>query len=122
MEAGAWWARAVNVFLNSGLIAPGTTLVAIGDSAGSVVLYVSHSVQSSLVCPRSSTEICSCTRHSAQATKDHALDHPFVSFVMVEPPMMTREIYERHLEEDTVFSSAVDVAEMRKDKWPSVLR
>ncbi|KAI0655356.1 Alpha/beta hydrolase fold-1 [Cubamyces menziesii] len=92
--AGTQWARAVNLFLKSGLIAPGTTVAAIGHSAGACILV--------------------------QATDGHPLDRPpFSSLIMVEPPMITPEMLKRGREENAPLIRAVDAARARKDIWPS---
>ncbi|KAI9060876.1 alpha/beta-hydrolase [Trametes sanguinea] len=87
-------ARAILVFLNSGLIAPGSTIVAIGHSAGACIM-----VQSTDDCPVSQL--------------------PFSSLIMVDPPMMTPEILQKALREGWPLVRAIDIAKKRKDVWPS---
>ncbi len=55
-----------------------------------------------------------------QSTEGYPLHElPYSSFILVEPTMMTREIYQRALEQDTVLLRAIEVARGRKDTWPS---
>ncbi|TFK83326.1 alpha/beta-hydrolase [Polyporus arcularius HHB13444] len=91
--SGIQWARAVQVLLQSDLLA-GNRTVAIGHSAGACVMI--------------------------QSTEGYPLHElPYSSFILVEPTMMTREIYRRALEQDTVLLRAIEVARGRKDIWPS---
>ncbi|KAI0648725.1 alpha/beta-hydrolase [Trametes meyenii] len=91
---GAQWARAIQVFLRSGLIAPGCTVVGIGHSAGACILV--------------------------QCTDGYALDRlPFSSLIMVEPPMMTPETMRAAEENGELLLRAADIARARKDIWPS---
>ncbi len=55
-----------------------------------------------------------------QSTDGYPLHElPYSSFILVEPTMMTRGIYQRALEQDTVLLRAIEVARGRKDIWPS---
>ncbi|KAI8989198.1 hypothetical protein BD414DRAFT_486367 [Trametes punicea] len=91
---GAQCAREVNVFLKSGLIASGCSVVAIGHSAGSCILI--------------------------QSTEDYAVNQlPFSSLIMVEPPMMTPDRLREEIKKGATFLRAIDVARVRKDIWPS---
>ncbi|KAI8974038.1 alpha/beta-hydrolase [Trametes punicea] len=91
---GAQCAREVNVFLKSGLIASGCSVVAIGHSASACILV--------------------------QSTADYAVNQlPFSSLIMVEPPMMTPERLQEAIKEGVVLLRAIDIARVRKDVWPS---
>ncbi|CDO69450.1 hypothetical protein BN946_scf184817.g10 [Trametes cinnabarina] len=86
--------RAVQAFLKSGLIAAGSTVVAIGHSAGACIMV--------------------------QATDDCAVTElPFSSLIMVDPPMMTPEILQKALAEGWPLLRAMEIAKNRKDVWPS---
>ncbi|OSD01867.1 alpha/beta-hydrolase [Trametes coccinea BRFM310] len=87
-------ARAILVFLNSGLVAAGSTVVAIGHSAGACIMV--------------------------QSTDDYPVNQlPFASLIMVDPPMLTPETLSIALREGWPLIRAIDIARKRKDVWPS---
>lgn len=57
---------------------------------------------------------------SVQTTAVYPQDRPpYSSIILVEPPMMTREIYAMAVEEGTVLLRAIEIARTRKDIWAS---
>ncbi|KAI0353720.1 alpha/beta-hydrolase [Trametes cingulata] len=90
---GSQWARAIQVFLRSGLIAPGCAVVGVGHSAGACILV--------------------------QSTDGYAPDAlPYASLIMLEPPMATPETLRRAEENGELLPRAADIARVRKDVWP----
>ncbi|KAI8974039.1 alpha/beta-hydrolase [Trametes punicea] len=91
---GGQWARAIGLFLKSGLVAPGCSVIGIGHSAGACILV--------------------------QSTEGYAIERlPYSSIIMVEPPMMTPEILQQAIKKRAVLLRAIDVARVRKNVWPS---
>ncbi|KAI0363879.1 alpha/beta-hydrolase [Pilatotrama ljubarskyi] len=91
--AGTQWARAIQVFLRSGLIAPGCAVVGVGHSAGACILI--------------------------QSTDTYPLDAlPYASLIMLEPPLATPETLRLAEENGELLPRAADIARMRKDVWP----
>ncbi|KAI0316911.1 alpha/beta-hydrolase [Amylostereum chailletii] len=89
------WGRAVQVLLSTGLIS-GTSIVGIGHSAGACVT------------------ILSTTGFPTTAL-------PYASLILIEPPMMSREILARAQarERQTALLSVIEMAKIRKDVWVS---
>ncbi|KAH9852150.1 Alpha/beta hydrolase fold-1 [Lenzites betulinus] len=90
---GSQWVGSIKLFLDSGLIS-GDSVVGIGHSAGACVI-----VQTTAVYPQDRP--------------------PYSSIILVEPPMMTREIYAMAVEEGTALLRAIEIARTRKDIWAS---
>ncbi|KAI0640649.1 alpha/beta-hydrolase [Trametes meyenii] len=91
---GMHWARAANLLLTSGLMASGCAVVGVGHSAGSCIIV--------------------------QSTDGYPLDRLLLSsIIMVEPPMMTRDILRRAQTEGAPVLRAAEGALVRKDVWSS---
>ncbi|EIN09173.1 alpha/beta-hydrolase [Punctularia strigosozonata HHB-11173 SS5] len=87
------WGRAVQILLKSGLIA-GNGVVGIGHSAGACVMVLS--------------------------TTGYPASHlPYRSVILVDPPMMTKEILDRSMQRNSPLIGVIELAKNRKDIWPS---
>ncbi|OBZ79895.1 hypothetical protein A0H81_00120 [Grifola frondosa] len=91
--SGYCWARAVGKLLTSGLILA-KQIIGIGHSAGSAIMILS--------------------------TSTYPLDAlPYSSMILVEPGMMTREIFAEAFKEPVLLKEVMDATKTRKDIWPS---
>ncbi|TFK86474.1 alpha/beta-hydrolase [Polyporus arcularius HHB13444] len=86
-------ARAVQMFLKSGLI------------AGNLLVGVAHSASVSVI--------------SLSTLGYDTGNLPYSSLILVEPPIMTRKVFARATKKGKAWELLVEMAKTRKDIWPS---